>query len=124
MSEVSLGKRISKLRKQRNWTQGDLAEKIGMSTSTVAMWETDKRDPDSEMLTKIAALFDVTVDFILGRDESPVLIDPSNDIPPEVNVFFKDFLSAPEERREEMLRFWRFIQEHEKGRKPGDKQGE
>jgi len=42
---------------------------------------------------------------------------------PEVGLFFKDFLDAPEDRREEMIRIWHVIREAEKGRKPGDKQG-
>lgn len=43
---------------------------------------------------------------------------------PQVGIFFKDFLDAPEERREEMIRIWHVIREAEKGRKPGDKQGD
>ena len=37
---------IAKLRKMHNWTQYQLAKLIGVSTSTVAMWETGKRKPD------------------------------------------------------------------------------
>ncbi|MEE4565265.1 hypothetical protein [Paenibacillus polymyxa] len=43
---------------------------------------------------------------------------------PQHGVFFRDYLEAPEERKRELMQFWRFIQETEKNRKPGDRQGE
>ena len=48
--------------------------------------------------------------------------DPLKD--PELNLFFKDFASAPEQMKKEMLQFWNFIKDKEKNRKPGDIQGE
>lgn len=68
MNEV-MGKRISELRKSRNMTQHDFAAVIGMSTSSIAMWEIGKRDPDSAMILKIAAAFGVTTDYILGNSK-------------------------------------------------------
>lgn len=43
---------------------------------------------------------------------------------PELGLWFKELQEAPEERREELKRIWKIISEREKGRKPGDKQGE
>jgi transcriptional regulator with XRE-family HTH domain len=43
---------------------------------------------------------------------------------PETGVFFKDYLSAPEEKKKQLREFMRFLLIEEKGRKPGDKQGE
>ncbi|MBB6670499.1 helix-turn-helix transcriptional regulator [Cohnella nanjingensis] len=57
--------------------------------------------------------------------QSPVesaILEAIND--PQIGLFFKDFLHAPEERKAELIRFWKYIQEAEKGRKPGDRQGE
>jgi len=119
-----LGKTIAVLRKKKNMTQRDLGKALGVSTSAIAMWETGQREPDAETLTTIANYFEVSIDELLGREEIPTNKVFTEEIPPEVNVFFRDFLSAPEERKEEMLRFWRFIQENEKHRKPRDKQGE
>lgn len=42
---------------------------------------------------------------------------------PQMGVFFRDYLSAPEEKQNELRRIWEIIREAEKGRKPGDKQG-
>lgn len=43
---------------------------------------------------------------------------------PEHGIFFKDYLSAPEDRREEMRQIFKILMEKEKDRKPGDRQGE
>jgi len=62
-----LGQRLKKLREVQKLTQKNLAKMLGVGTSTVAMWETGDRHPDHEMLLKIADLFDVSVDSLLGR---------------------------------------------------------
>ena len=40
---MNIGERIAMLRKERGWNQQQLADKINVSQSTLAMWETDKR---------------------------------------------------------------------------------
>ncbi len=62
-----LGQQLKKLREVQELTQKNLAKKLNVGTSTVAMWETGDRHPDHEMLVKIADLFDVSVDSLLGR---------------------------------------------------------
>ncbi|MBM7623658.1 helix-turn-helix domain-containing protein [Sporohalobacter salinus] len=61
--------RIKKLRKEKNISQRKLAKILGLSPSTIAMYETEKRKPDSETLQKIADFFDVSVDYLLGRTD-------------------------------------------------------
>lgn len=57
-----LGDKIKELRKSKNMYQQDLAAALSVSKSTVAMWETNKRIPDTSMLVKIAEYFDITAD--------------------------------------------------------------
>lgn len=59
---------------------------------------------------------------VVKREEIIQLEALMND--PQTGAFFKDFIGASEEKKAEMIRFWNFIQEAEKGRKPGDRQGE
>lgn len=61
------------LRKERGITQKKLGEYLGVSRSTVAMWESGKNEPDGEMLVKIAEYFDVSTDYLLGRSEDVTL---------------------------------------------------
>lgn len=74
MKQNILGTRIADLRRKKNWTQQELATKLQMSTSSIAMWEVGKRDPDSDMLAKLASLFDVSTDYLLGRTNDPTTI--------------------------------------------------
>ncbi len=65
-----IGKRIEQLREEKGWTKTFTAEKLGIKTmSTYANWEYGLRTPDSEMLTKIADLFEVSTDYLLGRTD-------------------------------------------------------
>ncbi|RGH15962.1 helix-turn-helix domain-containing protein [Clostridium sp. OF13-4] len=59
--------RLKLLRKKHGYTQVSLAETLGVSKGTVAMWETGKRTPDFETLIKLSDLFDVRTDYILGK---------------------------------------------------------
>lgn len=65
----STGERIKVLRQSANLTQKQMAKKLGVSASTVGMYEHDRRKPDNKMLVKIGKLFAVTVDYLLGLDE-------------------------------------------------------
>lgn len=65
------GDKLKKLRKANNLSQQQLAEKLGMSPSGIGMWEQNRRQPDNETLKKIAQLFDVSTDYLLGNDIKP-----------------------------------------------------
>lgn len=65
---MNLGSVLSQLRKKNGQSQRELANSIGVSNGAVAMWETDKRQPDLEMLKKIANYYNVSIDYLLGND--------------------------------------------------------
>lgn len=58
--------RLKLLRKEKSMTQIQLAETLGISKGTVAMWETGKREPSFEMINLLSNLFDRRIDYILG----------------------------------------------------------
>ena len=62
--------RLKELREQHKLTQAQLAKKIGVSRSAVAMWEIGESSPDNNMLLALASVFGVTVDYLLGRDNT------------------------------------------------------
>ncbi len=64
-----IGERLKKLRKKNGYTQVTLAENLGVSKGTVAMWETDKRMPDFDKLNELCDLFDVSLDYLTGRSD-------------------------------------------------------
>lgn len=63
--------RLKKLRAINKINQQNLADIIGVSRSTVAMWETNSSQPDYDTLKKIADFFNVSVDYLLGRTDDP-----------------------------------------------------
>lgn len=65
-----MGEKIRKLRKEKGLRQQDIADFLHVSASTVGMWEHGRRDPDTDILSKIADYFDVTVDYLLGRENT------------------------------------------------------
>lgn len=65
---ISLGKKISELRKSKGLTQEQLAERMNVSPQAVSKWENDVSCPDIELLPKLASLFEVTVDELLSAE--------------------------------------------------------
>ena len=61
--------RIRDIRKQNGVTMKELGKAVGVGESTISMYENGKRQPDNSMLLKIADYFNVSVDYLLGRDE-------------------------------------------------------
>ncbi len=64
---TNVGIRISELRKAKNMTQMELADKMGISFQAVSNWERGNSMPDISKLPELAQLFGVTVDEILGE---------------------------------------------------------
>lgn len=63
----TLGKRIRDLRERKNLTQTELSQELGMKTyTTVSKWESDENFPKGKDLKKLAELFGVSSDYLLG----------------------------------------------------------
>lgn len=65
---------FKQLRISSGLTQNEFARKIGISRSTIGMYETGAREPDFETLEKIADYFNVDIDYLLGRTNQTVLL--------------------------------------------------
>lgn len=100
--------RIKELRKEKGMTQVDLAKALGVSTGTVAMWETGKRNPSFDMLNTLSDLFDKRIDYILGTSDdarSPKLTEEELDQLAEWTV---------EQDYEDMLRKYALLDDYGK----------
>lgn len=60
-------KRLKALREEKGFSQAKLAELINITQQAVGKWETGKSTPDPEMIVKLANLFNVSADYLLGR---------------------------------------------------------
>ena len=68
---MTLGENIVRLRTQRNWSQGDLADALDISRQSVSKWETDASVPELEKLLKLSELFGVTLDALVRGEDAP-----------------------------------------------------
>ena len=69
---MNLGKNITKIRKDNNLTQDDLAEKYYVTRQTISNWETGKSYPDLETIVKISDDFNISLDILLKEDNKMV----------------------------------------------------
>ncbi len=68
-----LGKRINELRIAFGWNQVQLADKLNISKQTVSNWENENIQPSIEMLVRLAKLFHVSTDYLLGLDDAATI---------------------------------------------------
>ena len=59
---------LKQLRKRNQMTQGDLATALKISRSAIAMYETDVRNPDHELMKRISELFNVSMDYLYEKE--------------------------------------------------------
>lgn len=62
---------LKQLRKQNKFTQKDVAAQLGVSFQCYQGYEAGYRQPTPEMLCKLADVFEVSVDYLLGRETQP-----------------------------------------------------
>ena len=66
---MSLGKRIYQYRTENSMSQGDLAERLGVSRQSISKWETDSSVPDLDKLVKLSEVFSVTLDELVKGEQ-------------------------------------------------------
>ena len=87
--DMTIGKRIAHLRKEKGLTQEELAQHMGISPQAVSKWENDQTCPDISALPKLARLFGVTVDELL---EGKAALPAVRMLPPEQRKDIKAML--------------------------------
>ena len=89
MMDMTIGKRIALLRKEKGLTQEELASHMGVSPQAVSKWENDQTCPDISALPKLARLLGVTVHELLeGKEETPAV----RVLPPAERKDLKDMM--------------------------------
>ena len=67
----TIGRRLARLRKERGYTQAELAELLGLAQSNVSDYERDLFRLNSEVIVQLTEIFDVSADQLLALDEKP-----------------------------------------------------
>lgn len=98
-----ISKKIKLLREEANLTQSQLAEKLGIATSSISQYESGDRIPSDNIKMKMAQFFDVSLDFLMGYSD---IRNPY--------VFFtlsEYFNSLTEKEINEVIKFIMFIKQ-------------
>lgn len=66
---MSIAETIKGLRVEYNLTQGQLASALGITQDSISLWECGKRLPDLQYVLKLADIFHVSADYLLGRTD-------------------------------------------------------
>ncbi|HLT85902.1 MAG TPA: helix-turn-helix transcriptional regulator [Georgenia sp.] len=71
VNQVSFGKKLKQLRREKRITQMDLAKILEVDNTTISKWESDIYEPEMTAIKKIADYFNVSIDYLLGRTDDP-----------------------------------------------------
>lgn len=104
----STGQIIKTLRKKHKLTQDQLAEAIGSNRVTIASYEAGKYRPSSEAVLKIADVFNVSTDYILGNISQAEEVASDDAIK---FALFGDVSNITDAQFEEVKRYARYIKE-------------
>jgi len=75
-----LGDRIKELRTSCDWSQHDLAQRMEVSKQAISNWERDAAKPDVHQLVRLAEVFRVSADHLLGMEVGPHFVHPQGSI--------------------------------------------
>lgn len=79
---MDLGKKIRAYRDELGITQAELADKLGLTYSSVSQWESGRATPRTPVLRQLAALFDTTVADLMGEDATEAAISGTSRMVP------------------------------------------
>jgi len=79
---MKYGERIAALREKHSLTQEGLSNKLGITRASLSHYENNRREPDYETIVSIANLFNVSIDYLIGRTD-----DPNSELDEDVREF-------------------------------------
>lgn len=95
-----LPKRLKELREDKGYLQKYVADKIGVKSNTLSGYENGTRSPDPEMIVKLAELYNVTTDYLLGKSDDPNKTEEEEleEFIDNVRVWYKEEPKTKEEK--------------------------
>ncbi|MFJ8262687.1 helix-turn-helix domain-containing protein [Rummeliibacillus sp. NPDC094406] len=116
---MDIGKKIILLREKKNWSQRELASRVGLNPSVMNRIESGERPAKDEEILKLSRVLDCSTDFLLGRTESPT---PSQmDIEEEFQAFandpslqkwYKELPKSKEEDLRKLRKMWEILKDN------------
>ena len=95
-------------------TPSGAAAKIGFNRASVTMWKNTGKAPKQDLLIRIAEFFDVSADYLLGKEKTPTLIG-ERDILDEIDAaFYGDYKELSQDDKETLRAMARVMRERRK----------
>ncbi len=101
-------------------TQDQIAQKLGVSRPTIAGYESEEKNrvPRQETLNKIADIFGISIDWLMGITDNPIPNDDEREFndfinDPNLGLWFKELKDSPEEQVDELRKIWEIIKQRE-----------
>jgi len=116
MEGKSISKKLKELREEKGYLQKFIADKIGVRSNTLSGYENGTRSPDPEMILKLAELYDVSTDYLLGRTNNrnnktvDDIDEELQELLSEMNVWYKN---EPEDKELKLRMLRKMIQSFE-----------
>ena len=98
---IKMSERIKKIRKQKGFSQVELGERIGVSQQVITNYERGIREPNIEMLLKIAGALNVSLETLIG--EKP--ISPEEQTSRALQKRFEQIKQLPPEKQKAFITF-------------------
>lgn len=98
---MTLGEKLSKLRKEYNYTQEQLADILGVSRQSISKWEGNIAYPETDKLIKMGKLFECSMDYLLNDD----IIEKQRTAPEDPIILCNIFKRQIHERKSEKMIF-------------------
>lgn len=121
---MEFSKKLVELRKDKKWYQTDVAKKIGVARATYGSYEQGNRQPDFDTLERLADLYGVSTDYLLGRNETGNYTE-NNELDyyknkiinefPDIDLAFKDMESLSADDMKDVYEFIKFKISQKKG---------
>ncbi len=84
MLQIEFGKRIAECRRERQFTQEELAYRVGITPQTLSQYERGRRYPDVTILRSLCGILDISADYLLGIERRKITEDDNSRIQDEI----------------------------------------
>src|SRR5690625_7428075 len=100
MKDNILPKRLRELREEKGYLQKFVADKIGVRSNTLSGYENGTRSPDPEMIKKLADLYGVTTDYLLGHETKDINDMTEEEIDEEIKEIMQEVIVRYKKEKE------------------------
>lgn len=104
--------RLKELRKAHRYKQTEIAEMLSCSQGVYSRYENEEREPPFDIIKKLADIYSVTVDYLMGRDETTTEISPIEKSPADNRAEAKHILETiSDEQYQAALQFLKYLKD-------------